>query len=186
MARKRDQDVTFSHIKIFAFHSNLSSFQISTAGEVVFNTGMVGYVENLTDPSYRGQILVIYIFFHFGVLVCFCFSCNDVHLLASAPFQVTTYPLLGNYGVPHSPPDEIGLPTGMESDRIQVEILVASPLCLYLKADRAALGLGHYLPRLLPHSISLECREDAFAGVSPAIHIMLSVHCSSWIMHLIW
>lgn len=32
--------------------------QISTAGEVVFNTGMVGYVENLTDPSYRGQILV--------------------------------------------------------------------------------------------------------------------------------
>jgi carbamoyl-phosphate synthase small subunit len=42
-------------------------------GEVVFNTGMVGYVETLTDPSYRGQILV------------------------------TTYPLQGNYGVPESP-----------------------------------------------------------------------------------
>ncbi|MDQ3881660.1 MAG: carbamoyl-phosphate synthase small subunit, partial [Thermoproteota archaeon] len=27
------------------------------AGEVVFNTGMVGYTETLTDPSYRGQIL---------------------------------------------------------------------------------------------------------------------------------
>lgn len=27
-------------------------------GEVVFNTGMAGYVETLTDPSYRGQILV--------------------------------------------------------------------------------------------------------------------------------
>ena len=40
------------------------------AGEVVFNTGMTGYVETLTDPSYRGQ-----------VLVC-------------------TYPLVGNYGVP--------------------------------------------------------------------------------------
>lgn len=39
-------------------------------GEVVFNTGMVGYVESLTDPSYRGQILVL------------------------------TYPLIGNYGVP--------------------------------------------------------------------------------------
>ncbi len=39
-------------------------------GEVVFNTGMVGYVETLTDPSYRGQILVC------------------------------TYPLVGNYGVP--------------------------------------------------------------------------------------
>jgi len=39
-------------------------------GEVVFNTGMSGYVETLTDPSYRGQILV------------------------------STYPLQGNYGVP--------------------------------------------------------------------------------------
>lgn len=42
----------------------------SVAGEVVFNTGMTGYVETLTDPSYRGQILVL------------------------------TYPLVGNYGVP--------------------------------------------------------------------------------------
>ncbi len=41
-----------------------------TAGEVVFTTGMVGYPESLTDPSYSGQILVF------------------------------TYPLLGNYGVP--------------------------------------------------------------------------------------
>lgn len=39
-------------------------------GEVVFTTGMVGYVESLTDPSYAGQILVF------------------------------TYPLIGNYGVP--------------------------------------------------------------------------------------
>ena len=43
---------------------------ISRAGEVVFTTGMVGYPESLTDPSYCGQILVF------------------------------TYPLLGNYGVP--------------------------------------------------------------------------------------
>lgn len=41
-----------------------------TAGEVVFNTGMVGYPEAFTDPSYRGQILSL------------------------------TYPLIGNYGVP--------------------------------------------------------------------------------------
>ena len=40
------------------------------AGEVVFNTGMAGYIETLTDSSYRGQILVL------------------------------TYPLIGNYGVP--------------------------------------------------------------------------------------
>ena len=42
-------------------------------GEVVFNTAMVGYVEALTDPSYRGQILLL------------------------------TYPLQGNYGVPEGP-----------------------------------------------------------------------------------
>lgn len=44
----------------------------SVAGEVVFNTAMTGYPESLTDPSYRGQILVL------------------------------TYPLIGNYGVPVS------------------------------------------------------------------------------------
>ncbi len=42
----------------------------SASGEVVFNTGMTGYVETLTDPSYYGQILVL------------------------------THPLIGNYGVP--------------------------------------------------------------------------------------
>jgi carbamoyl-phosphate synthase small subunit len=45
-------------------------FSGSSTGEVVFNTGMVGYPETMTDPSYRGQILVC------------------------------TYPLIGNYGVP--------------------------------------------------------------------------------------
>ena len=42
----------------------------SVSGEVVFATGMVGYPEAFTDPSFRGQILVL------------------------------TYPLVGNYGVP--------------------------------------------------------------------------------------
>lgn len=46
--------------------------EISAAGEVVFSTGMVGYPESLTDPSYEGQILIL------------------------------TYPLIGNYGVPDS------------------------------------------------------------------------------------
>src|SRR3989344_4944350 len=48
-----------------SFGSNTSS-----AGEVVFSTGMMGYPESLTDPSYKGQILVL------------------------------TYPLVGNYGIP--------------------------------------------------------------------------------------
>lgn len=41
-----------------------------TAGEVVFTTGMTGYPQAFTDPSYSGQIIVM------------------------------TYPLIGNYGVP--------------------------------------------------------------------------------------
>ena len=32
---------------------------LGASGEAVFNTGMVGYPENLTDPSYRGQILCL-------------------------------------------------------------------------------------------------------------------------------
>ena len=52
------------------FAGRLHGFPRSVDGEVVFNTGMVGYTESLTDPSYRGQILVL------------------------------TYPLVGNYGVP--------------------------------------------------------------------------------------
>jgi carbamoyl-phosphate synthase small subunit len=65
------------------------------AGEVVFNTGMVGYTEVLTDPSYKGQILCL------------------------------TYPLVGNYGVPsYDIKDEYGLPKFFESDRIQVKGLI--------------------------------------------------------------
>jgi len=44
----------------------------AVSGEVVFNTGMVGYPESLSDPSYKGQILVL------------------------------AYPLIGNYGIPRS------------------------------------------------------------------------------------
>ena len=68
-------------------------------GEVVFNTGMTGYPESLTDPSYRGQILTF------------------------------TFPLLGNYGVPdpHAR-DEYGLPRFLESDDIQVRGVVVRDL----------------------------------------------------------
>lgn len=50
-------------------------YQGNSAGEAVFNTAMNGYPESLTDPSYRGQILV------------------------------ATYPLIGNYGVPEGVSD---------------------------------------------------------------------------------
>lgn len=63
-------------------------------GEVVFTTGMVGYPESLTDPSFRGQILTF------------------------------TYPLLGNYGVPAAGArDGYGLPA-LESAEVQVRGVV--------------------------------------------------------------
>ncbi|CAH0554904.1 unnamed protein product [Brassicogethes aeneus] len=70
-----------------------------TDGEVVFQTGMVGYPESLTDPSYHSQILVL------------------------------TYPLIGNYGVPESKVDENGLPYFFESHRIWAAGLVVGEHC---------------------------------------------------------
>ncbi|PVD34846.1 hypothetical protein C0Q70_06125 [Pomacea canaliculata] len=71
-----------------------------TAGEVVFNTGLVGYPEALTDPSYRGQILNF------------------------------TYPIIGSYGVPDTTAvDEYGLLRYVESDKIQVAGLLVQDYC---------------------------------------------------------
>ena len=71
-------------------------FEGETVGEVVFNTAMTGYPESLTDPSYAGQILV------------------------------TTFPLIGNYGVPDTGNGADGLPLFMESDRIHAKALVVA------------------------------------------------------------
>lgn len=71
-------------------------------GEVVFTTGMVGYPESITDPSYQGQIL--------------CF----------------TYPLMGNYGVPSwDIRDPWGLPLHFESDKPHVLGVIIHELCEY-------------------------------------------------------
>ena len=64
------------------------------AGEVVFNTAMTGYVETLTDPSYRGQILV------------------------------ATYPLVGNYGVPAArPPGSLDGPYDSDRIQVQALVV---------------------------------------------------------------
>ena len=68
----------------------------NVTGEVVFNTAMTGYPESLTDPSYAGQILV------------------------------TTYQLIGNYGVPDTGDAGNGLPLFMESGRIHAKALVVA------------------------------------------------------------
>jgi carbamoyl-phosphate synthase small subunit len=52
------------------FHGKSFGAEHPVAGEIVFNTAMMGYPESLTDPSYAGQLMTL------------------------------TYPLVGNYGVP--------------------------------------------------------------------------------------
>ena len=79
------------------YHGHSFGAPGSVAGELVFQTGMVGYPESVTDPSYRGQILVI------------------------------TFPLVGNYGVPsRTEMDAIlkDVPAYFESSEIYVAGLV--------------------------------------------------------------
>lgn len=87
----------------------------AVGGEVVFNTGMVGYPECLTDPSYCGQILVC------------------------------TYPLIGNYGVPEYANDDFGLPKSFESERLQVAGLVVSEMCDHFSHYTAGRSLPDWL-----------------------------------------
>ena len=100
------------------------------AGELVFTTGMVGYPETLTDPSYRGQILTL------------------------------TSPIIGNYGVPSDEVDEIGLPTFFESDKVQVAGLIVNDYSHHNSHWNSARSLSQWLtqqrvlspPHLIPSS----------------------------------
>ncbi len=91
---------------------------ISAAGEVVFNTGMVGYPESMTDPSYAGQILVL------------------------------TYPLIGNYGIPvNGMADAEAIVRHFESTRIHVRALVVSHLAESASHWTAQDTLGAWMKR---------------------------------------
>lgn len=99
-------------------------------GEVVFNTGMVGYPEALTDPSYRGQILVL------------------------------TYPLVGNYGVPSlDARDEDGLREHFESDDVQVAGLIVCWYSDQYSHWEATMSLGAWLKkRNIPAMFGVDTR----------------------------
>lgn len=93
---------------------------VSAAGEVVFQTGMVGYPESITDPSYEGQILVI------------------------------TYPLVGNYGVPDRDLkcDIVEqLPKYFESNRIHIAGLVVAHYTEEYSHFLAKSSLGQWLQK---------------------------------------
>lgn len=90
-------------------------YEAPVAGEVVFYTAMTGYVESLTDPSYKGQILV------------------------------PTYPLIGNYGVPSAERDQWGIEKFYESDRIHCSALVVSYYSDEYSHWNAVKSLGEWL-----------------------------------------
>lgn len=88
----------------------------SVEGEVVFTTGMVGYTESLTDPSYQGQILTM------------------------------TQPMVGNYGVPdRNKMDEFGLPAHFESKKIHTKGLIVQDYSHHYSHWNAASSLGDWL-----------------------------------------
>lgn len=99
------------------FHGESFGYEGAVAGEVVFNTAMMGYPESLTDPSYAGQILVM------------------------------TFPLVGNYGVPSESTEQNGLSTFMESDRIHVRALVVSDYSVHYSHWNAKGSLAEWLKR---------------------------------------
>lgn len=96
------------------FHGFSFGAPVSAAGEIVFNTAMTGYPESLTDPSYQGQILV------------------------------STYPLVGNYGVPEVP-EGSGIYSPFESDRVRISGLVISDYSFKFSHWNAAKSLSDWL-----------------------------------------
>ncbi|POM73123.1 Carbamoyl-phosphate synthase, large subunit, partial [Phytophthora palmivora] len=98
------------------FHGVSFGAKKSMAGEVVFTTGMVGYPEALTDPSFKGQILNM------------------------------TFPMIGNYGVPDTKAlDEFGLHKNIESDRIHAAGMIVQDYSSHHSHWNAAQSLSEWL-----------------------------------------
>ena len=112
------------------FHGKSFGYDVPVAGEVVFNTAMMGYPESLTDPSYAGQLLTM------------------------------TFPLVGNYGVPPFTIEESGIPTFMESDRIYASALIVSDYTEEHSHWNAVESLADWLKREhVPGITGIDTRE---------------------------
>ncbi|KAF5656745.1 carbamoyl-phosphate synthase arginine-specific small chain mitochondrial [Fusarium circinatum] len=96
--------------KAFGANANIS-------GEAVFTTSLVGYPESMTDPSYRGQILVF------------------------------TQPLIGNYGVPSAVRDEYNLLKYFESPHVQCAGIVVSDVAVNYSHWTAVESLSEWCAR---------------------------------------
>ena len=99
------------------FHGKSFGYDAPVAGEVVFNTAMMGYPESLTDPSYAGQLMTL------------------------------TYPLVGNYGVPPFTFGDDKLPLFMESDKIYASAIIVADYSEEYSHWNACESLAEWLKR---------------------------------------
>ena len=99
------------------FKGKSFGYEKNVAGEVVFNTAMMGYPESLTDPSYAGQLMTL------------------------------TYPLVGNYGVPPFSFEKNALPSFMESDRIYASAIIVADYSEQYSHWNAKESLADWLKR---------------------------------------
>ena len=112
------------------FHGQSFGYDKPVAGEVVFNTAMMGYPESLTDPSYAGQLMVL------------------------------TYPLVGNYGVPPFTFESNGIPTFMESDKIYASAIIVADYSTCYSHWNAKESLADWLKReQVPGITGIDKRE---------------------------
>lgn len=112
------------------FHGKSFGYEKPVAGEVVFNTAMMGYPESLTDPSYAGQLMTL------------------------------TYPLVGNYGVPPFTLEANGLATFMESDKIYASAIIVSDYSTEYNHWNAQESLADWLKReQVPGITGIDTRE---------------------------
>lgn len=112
------------------FHGKSFGYDAPVAGEVVFNTAMMGYPESLTDPSYAGQLVTL------------------------------TFPLVGNYGVPPFTFGQEGLPTFMESDHIHASAIIVSDYSEQYSHWNANESLAEWLKReQVPGITGIDTRE---------------------------
>ena len=112
------------------FHGQSFGYDQPVAGEVVFNTAMMGYPESLTDPSYAGQLMTL------------------------------TYPLVGNYGVPPFSVEPNGLAPFMESDKIYASAIIVADYSEKYSHWNAVESLASWLKREhVPGITGIDTRE---------------------------
>lgn len=112
------------------FHGKSFGAKTNMSGEAVFTTSLVGYPESLSDPSYRGQILVF------------------------------TQPLIGNYGVPSAERDQHGLLKYFESPHLQAAGVVVADVAEKYSHWTAVESLGDWCARQgVPAISGVDTRE---------------------------